>query len=204
MNSPRHLRAEIARTREELSRHLDALRIRVLHPERAEGQQSEAFMPTKRASRRPSPSSGDDGGKTEGTKKSRKAASTKRGGETSRKKETRSSSGKKGSSSRTKSASKSKGKSMVAKTWKVLDTVLAGAVVGAVTGAARGLADEPSTVAPPETAASSPREAAVSDQPTPGKVLEEMAPGAAVGAVSGAVKAIVPPEPATRKRKKKR
>ena len=213
MSSPRDIRDEIAKTREELSRHLDALRTRVFHLQRAEGPQTEATMPTKKASRRPSPPSRDDGSKNEGTKKSKKAASAKGSDETktTRKKAAASSSAKKGSTSakkgstsRTKSASKSKAKGLVAKTGEALDTALAGAVVGAVTGAARSLANEPTAVTPPGTEVAGQTAAAGSKPPTTGEVLEEMAPAAALGAVSGTVKAIAPAEPAGGKKKRKR
>jgi hypothetical protein len=79
---------------------------------------------------------------------------------------------------------------------------MAGAVVGAVTGAARAVAQEPTAVSggEPTKLASSPVQAG---GPGTKDVLGELASGAAVGAVSGVAKAVLPPEKPKRANTKK-
>jgi hypothetical protein len=93
--------------------------------------------------------------------------------------------------------------SLAEKTGKVLDTMVAGAVVGAITGAASAVANEPTAVVPggPTTLAASPAQAG---GPGTKEVLGELAPDAAVGAISGAAKAVLPPEKPGRNTAKKK
>jgi hypothetical protein len=94
-------------------------------------------------------------------------------------------------------------KSLIEKTGAVLDTVVAGAVVGAVTGAASAVAAEPTAVSPESSTAlaASPVQAG---GPGTRDVLGEMASSAAVGAVSGVAKAVVPAEKPRRAAAKKK
>jgi hypothetical protein len=98
---------------------------------------------------------------------------------------------------------KSAGQRLVEKTGDVLDTMVAGALIGAVTGAARNVAHE--TAAMPLTSDDVSRvpASASSDTPTTREVLGEMAGGAALGAVAGAAKAMLPAETEHAKTKKR-
>ncbi len=80
---------------------------------------------------------------------------------------------------------------MVARAGETLDTMLAGAIVGAVTGAAKNLAHEPTAMPLCNETGADEHLAAAGEKPTISQVLEEMAPGAAVGAMSGTAKAVV-------------
>lgn len=60
-----------------------------------------------------------------------------------------------------------------------------------MTGAARNLAHEPSAMPLCDESVSGRPAAAETQKPTTGQVLEEMASGAAIGAVSGTAKAVM-------------
>jgi len=140
---------------------------------RAKGESSDSSAKAK------SKSNGKDVAKT-----SSKASASPRSSSTSKKK------GSKGSKS-----TKSLAKTLVAKTGKTLDTMVAGAVVGAITGAARNLADEP-TAMPlcDEASGTKLKEVDHADASTTTDVLGEMASGAALGALTGAAKVVMPTE----------
>jgi len=84
--------------------------------------------------------------------------------------------------------------------------MVAGAVVGAVTGAAQHVAHEPGALplVGPESLPST--GTADHEKPTTREVLGELASGAALGAMTGAAKSVLPAEPApeTKKGSRKR
>lgn len=181
-DSPSDLRAAIARTRGDLTRHLAALRHRLLHPHQIEHSGAETAMPTKKASGSRTASARAKASKSSPAEK-KSSKSEKPGAKAGRSK---ASASKKKTTTR-----KARTKGAVARTEEVLDTMLAGAVVGAVTGAAQGVANEPTAV-PPTAELQPGRSSSKKKAPTTKKVLGEMAAGAAVGAAVGAAKSVLP------------
>jgi len=210
----------MAETRDELARHLSALKDRLFHPPQVRGPATEKAMPTqKKASRGTASSSQGGSSKSQPTPKDsskreakadsrdsepkketvkaspmRKRASSKAGETSSRKRGT--------SSTQGKSSPKGEGESLVAKTVEVLDPLLAGAIVGAVTGAARKLEHEPTALPPDAPASLTTSSKGKKKLPTTGEVLEELASGAAVGAVAGVAKTVLPADRAQGGKKK--
>ena len=218
-DAPASIRAEIAETREQLARHLRALKNHLLHPISSHHDHAkDPAMPTPSKSHSPGTSShqapsrrrsaaakspgkepaskahakGESSGASAKAKSNGKEVAAKSSKTSSRGSST-SKTSKKGSKSS--KSSKSLAKTLVAKTGKTLDTVVAGAVVGAITGAARNLADEP-TAMPlcDQTSGTESKQAAHSDASTTTDVLGEMASGAALGALTGAAKVVMPSE----------
>lgn len=209
-DSPSTVRAAMAETRQQLALHLSALKERLLHPLEAVDSAKDPTMPTaKKSSRQPadkksqddkSPSSRADA-KTK--KKSAPSASVGASQKTTAAKSEKSSksegtktrktaqSGKAAPARKKTSAREGKAQSLVARTGETLDTMVAGAIVGAVTGAARNLAHEPTAMPLCDEPPSGQQAAADVEKPTTGQVLEEMASGAAIGAVSGSAKAVM-------------
>ncbi len=212
--SPAAIRASMAQTRDELARHLAALKDRLFHPSLADAPGAERAMATKKTGRRAvSSSAGESSGsdraqhttsKSGESSAAPKVSAPKAGPKTKaaapKKSSTQASGGvqarKKGASASPRKSRTPKGqeKGIVQKTGEVLDTVLAGAVVGAITGAARNLAHEPTAVPASGTLELRSAPGAKQESPTTGEVLSELASGAAVGAVAGAAKSILPPD----------
>jgi hypothetical protein len=231
--SPAAIRRSMTRTRRDLARHLAALRDRLLNPGPIMTATKEPTMPAQKKREQTSPSkkknapdeanerradprtSTSEGKASNGS--SKKAGATASSARSSKKAAASKSSSANGSSKRKVSDSKksksssSRGrqsaeKSLVEKTGEVLDTMVAGAVVGAVTGAARHVAHEPGALplVDPESLTGS--DTPDQEKPTTREVLGELASGAALGAMTGAAKSILPAEsaPETKKRSKKR
>ena len=72
--------------------------------------------------------------------------------------------------------------------------MVAGAVVGAVTGAARHVAHEPGALPLVDPESLSSLRYSDHEKPTTREVLGEMASGAALGAMTGAAKSVLPAE----------
>jgi len=231
--SPVAIRESMASTRRDLARHLGALKDRLLHPRSITAATKEPTMPAQKKRELSSPSRGKPDveeskekradSRTSKTKKANPNGSSKKtdaaspSAKSSKKADSSKKSPSNGSSKRkatdshkskssTSRSRKSAEKSLVEKTGEVLDTVVAGAVVGAVTGAARHVAHEPGALplVDPEPLSSS--ETPAHEKPTTREVLGEMASGAALGAMTGAAKSVLPAEPApeTKKSSKKR
>jgi len=231
--SPAAIHGSMARTRRDLARHLVALRDRLLNPRPIMTATKEPTMPAQKKREQTSPSkkkkapdeandrrsdprtSTSDGKASNGS--SKKAVAAGSSAKSSKKTAASKSSSTNGSSKRKVSDSKeskstgSRGrksaeKSLVEKTGEVLDTMVAGAVVGAVTGAARHVAHEPGALPLVDPEALSSSDTPDHEKPTTREVLGELASGAALGAMTGAAKSVLPAEPApeTKKRSKKR
>jgi hypothetical protein len=227
--SPEALREAIARTRRDLARHIAALRDHLLTPRLILTAIEDISMVAQKKQLRSSPSRGKKlpdepkekrpdtqasrARSAEDTRGSKKAAAngTAKSSKKATAGEARPANGSKahhGGDSRKSKSSSSRGrkraeKSLLEKAGEVVDPVLAGAVVGAVTGAARQIAHEPGAlplVADPSAHAAG---AEGHEKPTTREVLGEMAPGAALGAVTGAAKSILPAEPAAKAGKKR-
>ncbi len=199
-DSPSNIRTAMMETRQQLAAHLGALKERLLHPLTARSSPKGPTMPTKKQTSRESGAKRTEKSKPQAsradarTKQSTvaKPAQPSKAAETKTRKENR---GKAAAPRKKTAAQKAEVQGLVARTGETLDTMIAGAIVGAVTGAARNLAHEPSAMPLcDETPATQPA-VATEDKPTTGQVLEEMASGAAIGALSGTAKAVVPRAP---------
>jgi hypothetical protein len=217
--APSAIRAAMAETRKDLSRHLRALKEQLLRPLPLATPVKEPSMQVQKKSH-PAEAPGDH--KTSKRKSSLSAKSAKPDSPSkepaaksarSKASASSSSSSKSGGTKARKSGdarkktttrkAKSTGHSLVEKTGEVLDTVVAGAVVGAVTGAARNVAHETAAMPLTNEAVSGVPTSASSETPSTREVLSEMAGGAALGAVAGAAKAVMPTETEHAKTKKR-
>ena len=186
-------------TREQLAAHLGALKERLLHPLTARSSLKGPTMSTKKPTSRESGAKKTEKSKPQTsradawTKQSTaaKPAQPSKAAETKSRKENP-----KAATPRKKtSTKKTEVQGLVARTGETLDTMIAGAIVGAVTGAAKNLAHEPTAMPLCDETPVVQQAGATEDKPTTGQVLEEMASGAAIGALSGTAKAVVPKTP---------
>jgi hypothetical protein len=184
-------------TRAGLTRKLDQLKQRLLHPSDTPRTGANLAMAQKKATKSAAASSakskpaaktapGKTGAKAAGT--SAKAAPKAHGATAAKKK---------AASSHKRAASKSTMEVVADKTGEVLSEMLTGAVVGAVAGAAQRVKEEPPARDAARNAAAGKRGKAApakqkSAAATPREVVGEMLSGAAVGAVTGAAKSVVP------------
>jgi len=181
------------RTRDGLTEKLDLLKRRLLHPQLVPRTGAKKAMATKKATK----SSASNGASkaSESKETSTKKSNAKRSPSASAK----------GSTSGKKATPKRVAGAIANKTTEVLTEVLTGAAVGAVTGAAERVAAEPTAVAEEgsvkvKLTANTKAEgtnAATKKRTTAkksGEVLGEMLSGAAVCAVAGAAKSILPTE----------
>jgi hypothetical protein len=218
--SPEAIREAMTGTRRDLARHLGKLRDLLITPQPLLAATKDTSMPAQKKQLKSVPSKGKkhpdqteekrpdtrtsraktakdngsskklaDDGKAKSSKRSASGKSTSTNGA-----KARNGSGSTKSKSSSSRSRKSVEKSLVEKAGEVVDTLVAGAVVGAVTGAAQHVAHEPGAL--PLVAAPSPPAATGDDRekPTTREVLGELASGAALGAMSGAAKSVLPAE----------
>ena len=185
------IRAEMRKTRDGLTRKLDLLKSRLLHPLGAPRTGESRTMPAKKTTKSSAP---EKAARVSGVKSTPpKAFDAKRS--TSPKADA--------SPSRKKTTRKKVVASITSKATEILGEVLTGAAVGAVTGAAQRVNEQPTAVlengsgrnAPAVAKGPGGRTAATKKQAAAkksGEVLGEMLSGAAEGAVAGAAKAVIP------------
>ena len=227
--SPEQIRARMAQTRAELGRKLDALGGRFAGPRGAAITGTRKAMPPKKSVKTTTTAAGAKPAaekrtakaapaKAPAAKPAAPAAASKPAPKRAAAKSARAPKASK--SAATKSATRKRpaaATGIAGKATELLGEMLAGAAVGAVTGAAGQVRQEPGAVAEPEVnqvAAGGTGKAGVRKKGTPkraaaaaskpSEMLGEMAAGAAIGAVTGAAKAVLPEEPAPRKRSAKK
>jgi len=184
------IRAEMRQTRAGLTRKLDLLKRRFLpHPSLASGAKKD--MPGKKST------SSSPAKRSKRSSENRETSDKKTGAERT------ASSGASSSAPRKRTSRKKVAGAIVDKTTEVLGEMLTGAAIGAVTGAADRVGDQPTAVREDGTkrvtaaksekvagAKASSRKRGTSKESS--EVLGEMLSGAAVGAVTGAAKAVIP------------
>jgi hypothetical protein len=199
--SPEAIRAEMGRTRAGLTRKLNLLKTRLLQPHVAFPSEERTSMPVDKKTTKSTSSSAKKSGvaKMAATAKpSAKSAKSKPAAKTS----ARAATAKSSSASKAKASKKPLARKVATKTSKVLGEMLTGAAVGAVTGAAAKVGNQPTAAGGSGdngtgAAASSSRKKGAAAKS--GKVVNDMLAGAAVGAVTGAAKAVLPKTPKTSK-----
>jgi len=199
----------MAQTREDLTRKLEALKGRLIGTEGASHGGANTDMAKKTSSKSSSaPASGGKASvkKTPVKKAAPGAAKAKSSGAKSDSSSSASkasapkkaAAAKGGRATAKKATTKRVVKGVAAKTTEVLGEMLAGAAVGAITGAANEVKDEPTaaqrSVAAVKRGTAVKKSSGKRTATPPGEVLSDLATGAAIGAVAGAAKAVMPSE----------